>query len=148
MADNTVVEFVKKMIGKYDILSKIGIADASVGPEDYNRFVAFTALAQTVEDETKDGLQLSDLPKIFGKAVGALMAIAESSKVDGTDKKVFVVSMAKEVYRLIDKGVAGDKNRINIPFIPEPWETRIEMKILDLVVGFGVETACKYIKKD
>lgn len=95
---------------------------------------------ETVDTALADGFQWSDVPPVFSAAVKDFMVIAEAAKgVSGETKKDFVVRAAGVLYKYIDKGLDGDKNRVNIPYVPEYIETKIEDVLYPFVVGLIVE---------
>lgn len=101
-----------------------------------------TIIAQ-LEVRLADGFQLSDLSGLLGDVTAMAMALAKQYGEDGTGpkKKEFVISLVKTAYILIDRGVDGTKNRIDIPFIPNLIERTIEMKILEWATSFAIEAA-------
>lgn len=58
---------------------------------------------------------------------------------EGENKRVFVVSTLTALYLYIDRGPEGDKNRINLPWIPSTIENFIEEKGFPVIATIIVE---------
>lgn len=98
------------------------------------------SLFASAEEALSDGFQLEDLLKIGGQTTVEITQLAETfPDATGADKKRFVVATVGALYLFIDRGPDGDKNRVNIPWIPETIENYIEEKMVPIVANVAIE---------
>lgn len=119
------------------LLAKIRDSD-KVDESELNEILANTFKA--TEDRLEDGFQLWDIVPILSAALKDIMEVAE--KLDGAtgaEKLDFVVVMFSQLYRFIDKGIDGTKNRIDIPWVPQVAEDFIEKRVLPVAIRFAAE---------
>jgi hypothetical protein len=114
--------------------------------EDVNTVLANTFKA--VEGQLEDGLQIADAVPILSAALTDIMNVAEGLQgVSGEEKLDFVTSMFVGLYNFVDKGIDGDKNRINIPWVPDMIENFLEKRVLPVAVRFAIEAVVKVWNK-
>lgn len=138
---DTIIDIVKKHVDE-GLLEKFGLLANGETTEE------FTALAGTIgaiETDLSDGFQWQDLFTIGGALINDLMLTAEKYRdATGEEKKEFVQSAIWAAYRIIDQGVDGDKNRIDIPWVPSGIEERMERRVVDIASSFAIESVVKY----
>lgn len=140
---------IEKIVEKIDELWQgadlSGIIDKLKGADkltDVNTVLATTFSA--VEEQLGDGFQITDIIPILSAALHDIMEVAESIEgATGAEKREFVTAMMVGLYRFVDKGIDGTKNRIDIPWVPDIVENYIEDKILPIVITFGLEGIVK-----
>lgn len=95
---------------------------------------------QAAEEQLEDGYQIMDVVPILSAALKDIMKAAEKIEgATGPEKLEFVTALFVGLYDFLDKGVDGDKNRLDIPWVPQVAEDFIEKKILPIAVRFAVE---------
>lgn len=124
------------------LLEAAGI-DPVAGLEDAQKSIA--AIFAKADELTADGYDVSDLYYFLSSAVEELTMLAETTAGSGTGtiKKEFVVAAGTALYIYVDRGPEGDKNRINIPWIPTGLEVMIEDRIVPLVINLIIEGIIK-----
>lgn len=97
------------------------------------------AVLEELHEIFGDGFQWSDVPVFVGEVVPSLMDIAKEFKdASGAEKKQFVVDAVVTIYYYYDP---------NLPWIPEPFETKLEEWIVPRLAEASVEAAYKFGKK-
>ena len=106
-----------------------------------NALSAIGSIYQVAEDTLADGKDIGDIFTILGVASEKIFWLAKTigGEGAGAKKKAFATAAITALYLYIDRGPDGDKNRINIPWVPEGIERWIEEKFLPIVVNFGIE---------
>lgn len=86
-----------------------------------------------------DGFQWADVPAFIGEVVPEFMDVARKFKEEtGAEKKQFVVDAVVATYFYYDP---------NLPWIPEPFESKIEAWAVPKLATAAIEAAYKIGKK-
>jgi len=96
-------------------------------------------ICNQLQETLGDGLQWSDVQDILGEIVpGLVEMIDDYTELEGSDKKAFVVAAVTVIYKNFDP---------NIPWVPEPFETKLENWLVPKLAAGMVESAYKMYKK-
>lgn len=127
-------------ITEQDFVSKVlELYSAAGASSDDAAKAAVEKLVSDVKATLADGVQYTDVPKILAILVEQLAALAETGISGGASKKAFVVTAGTLVYELVDKGTSGTENRIDIPYIPNVIEGKIEKVAVPFLLSILVE---------
>ena len=96
-------------------------------------------VVEDVKELFADGFQWSDVGGFLGKVVPGLMDISKSLKgKTGDEKREYVVDACWTIYKVFDP---------NIPWLPEPFETKLERVVVRRVAEAAVEAVYEFGKK-
>ncbi len=138
-------------LDKYVDMAKSFLEDAeSFELSAENRDAVFekvTELVAKVDTATSDGFQFEDVTTIIGMAVHTFMELAETTNLPGVDKQSLVVALVWRTYQLVDQGIDGNLNRIDIPWVPTVIERKIEEKVVKLATVLAIKAAHHFMAK-
>lgn len=98
------------------------------------RLPEVAAIVEQFESAFADGFQAADLA-VIGKVIPAMVKIAEQYEAwDVEQRETFVVDLVWLAYIVIDKGMDGTLNRINIPVLFGALEQKFERLMVAFVV--------------
>ncbi len=121
-------------------ISKAGQLKALVNPGRVESHMPELEEAlKAMHDVFGDGFQWSDVPIFIGEVVPELMDVARAFKAEtGAEKKQFVVDSVVTIYFYYNP---------NLPWIPEPFETKLEKWIVPKLAEAAIEAAYKVGKR-
>lgn len=112
------------------------IEDTQAASVVLNKLVS---VVMVINAQAKDGLTISDAPYILGATIRSVVESVEETNLDGVSKKALVKLLVVHLYQLIDRGVDGTENRINIPWVPTSISNWVEDNLLPFFVDIAVE---------
>lgn len=94
-----------------------------------------------------DGLQWADVLSLAKLIKPFMLLVKDVKELSGEDKKEFVKESFWLAYKTYDEGPSGKKNNINIPYLPDFIEKKVETFLIPLAVDFAVEALYGVLKE-
>jgi hypothetical protein len=140
-------EFLKDKIddqGTIDLVNKY-LPDQT---EDGEAAKIIADIAKEIEEGIGDEASILDVIKTIAGLTDNVMEVAEACEgITGAEKKQLVQGLLWGLYKVVDKGLDGTKNRVDIPWVPDAIEVRIEKKVAYLITEYAIEASIKLWKK-
>lgn len=143
-----VFEFIKDKLSDSKEVSDL--IDKYLGPDVDNNPAAeaISDIVLTIESAMKADAGTMAIARAIAEVASEVMEIVEGLKgVTGPEKKQLVQGLLWGLYSILDRGIDGTKNRVDIPWVPTGLEEKIEKKVVYLVSDFAIEAIVTYWNK-
>jgi hypothetical protein len=135
-------DFIRSHVDSAEVLALLDkyVGEVTGTEQDSEVAKLIAELMERLDESVNDASKLQDIMAALAIVTAGIMEAAERCKgMTGPEKKAFVQALLWALYRFVDGGRDGSRNRINIPWVPQVIEVRIERQAVYLASGYAIE---------